>query len=334
MKRIARLVAAATACVLALSACGTPAAPGGSSGGAASADPNKVYQIGAVTIVSHPALDAVYKGFVDGLKQAGYEDGKNVKVEFQNPQGDQATLTSIANTYASAKKDLYFAIATPPLQALAQVIKDAPILFAGVTDPVKAGAVASWDKPGGNVTGMSDLSPVKEQLALLKEIAPSVKTVGIVYSSSEANSEVLVELAKAGAAELGLQVKTATVVNSSEVGQAAASLDVDAYYVPTDNTVVSALEALLQVAEQKKRPVISGDADSVGRGAVASLSIDYYKQGIEAAKMGVELLKGAKPADMPVQTQKDLELIVNPAAAARMGVTLPESVTKRATKTV
>lgn len=332
MKRFAPIAAAVIAASLVLVGCGGTAAAPSSSGASGGSD--KVYQIGAVTIVSHPALDAVYKGFQDGLKTAGYEDGKNVKLEFQNPQGDQATLTSIANTYASAKKDLYFAIATPPVQALAQVIKDRPILFAGVTDPKAAGVVDSWEKPGANVTGMSDLSPVKKQLELLKEIAPNVKTVGIVYTSSEANSEVLVGLAKEAAGSVGVEIKTATVVNSSEVSQAAASLDVDAYYVPTDNTVVSALESLVQVAEQKKRPVVTGDADSVSRGALASLSIDYYKQGQQAAKMAVELLKGAKPADMAVQTQSELDLVINPKAAARMGVTLPDAVTKRATKTV
>ena len=332
MKRSVSVVAAIAALTLALSACGGggTASPGTSaSGGASSSD--KTYEIGAVTIVSHPALDAVSKGFQDGLTEAGIK----YNYDFKNPQGDQATLASIANTFASGKKDLYFAIATPPVQALAQAIKDAPIVFAGVTDPKVAGVVDSWEKPGGNVTGMSDLSPVKEQLALLKEIKPDAKTVGIVYSSSEANSQVLVDLAKKEASGLGLEIKTATVVNTSEVGQAAESLAVDAYYVPTDNTVVTAIESLIQVAEKNKRLVIAADTDSVGRGATAALSLDYYKQGKQAATMAVKILKeGGKPADMPVETQKDLDLVINPKAAAAQGVTLPETVTKRATKTV
>lgn len=329
MKRFASIVAAAAALGLGLSACGGAATGPASSGEASSSA--TTYEIGAVTILSHPALDAISKGFEDGLKEAGI----SYNYDFKNPQGDQATLASIANTFASSKKDLYLAIATPPVQALAQSIKDTPIVFAGVTDPKAAGVVESWEKPGGNVTGMSDLSPVKEQLALLKEIKPEAKTVGIVYSSSEANSQVLVDLAQKEAPALGLEIKTATVINTSEVGQAAESLSVDAYYVPTDNTVVTAIESLTQVAEKNKRLVIAADTDSAMRGAAAALSLDYYKQGKQAAAMAVKILKdGAKPADMPVETQKDLDLVLNTKAASEQAVVLPEAVLKRATKTI
>ncbi|MDO4784157.1 MAG: ABC transporter substrate-binding protein [Propionibacteriaceae bacterium] len=330
MKRFASIVAAVAAFGLGLSACGGgattgPSAPGGASPG------DKTYEIGAVTIVSHPALDAISAGFQEGLREAGIA----FNYDFQNPQGDQATLASIANTFASSKKDLYLAIATPPVQALAQSIKDAPIVFAAVTDPKVAGVVDSWERPGGNVTGMSDLSPVKEQLALVKEIKPDAKTVGIVYSSSEANSQVLVDLATKEAPALGLEIKTATVVNTSEVGQAAESLAVDAYYVLTDNTVVTAVESIVQVAETNKRLVIAADTGSADRGAAAALSLDYHKQGKQAAAMAVKILRdGAKPADLPVETQKELDLVVNAKAAAAQGVTLPESVTKRAVKTI
>lgn len=329
MKRITFLTGAAAAVASGfLAGCGSsPEEPGDGT--------DKIYQIGVVTYTSHPALDAAYQGFLDGLKDAGYEDGKNIRIDFQNPQSDQGTLTSIANTFASADKDLLFAIATPPAQALAQVIKDRPIVFSAVTDPVKAGIVTSWEAPGGNVTGMSDLSPVKEQLALLKEIKPDVKTVGIVYSSSEANSQVLVELAQKEASALGLEIKSATVVNTSEVGQAAESLVVDAYYVPTDNTVVTAIESLVQVAEKNKRLVVAADTDSAARGVAAALSLNYYKQGKQAATMAARILKdGVKPADMPVETQKELDLVINPKASSAQGVTLPDTVTKRATKTI
>lgn len=349
MKRFGRFFAVAATGALLLSGCSSSNG-GGSSADAASPsasasaecaettaapsvalkDTSKTYEIGAVTIVSHPALDAVSQGFQCALKAAGAK----FNYDFQNPQGDQATLNSIAQTFASQDKDLYFAIATPPVQALSNVITDTPILFAGVTDPVAADVVESWEAPGGNVTGMSDLSPVKEQLELLKEIAPDAKTVGIVYSSSEANSEVLVNLAKDAAGDLGLEIKTATVVNSSEVQQAAESLDVDAYYVPTDNTVVSAVEALVQVADDNKRLVVAADIDSVKRGAAAALSIDYYKQGEQAAAMAINLLNGAEAATMPVETQDQLELYINPTAAKAQGATLPEAVTSRANETV
>lgn len=323
MRRITSMIAAATVGLL-LAGCGTSTTPTSSG-----QESDKTYQIGAVTIVSHPALDAISKGFQDGLTESGVK----FSYEFQNPQSDQATLSNIVNTYASEKKDLYFTIATQPTQALAQIVRDRPILFAGVTDPMAAGVVSSWEAPDGNVTGMSDLSPVKKQFELIKEAAPNTKTVGIVYSSSEANSETLVAKAKEVAGELGLEIRTATVVNSSEVGQAAESLDVDVYYVPTDNTVVSAIEAVVQTGEKHRKLVFASDTDSAGRGAALALSIDYYQQGKQAAAMAVKILKdGAKPESMPVETQEQLSLVVNPKAAQSQGQTIPASIIDRATK--
>ncbi|HNV11800.1 MAG TPA: ABC transporter substrate-binding protein [Propionibacteriaceae bacterium] len=293
----------------------------------------KSVEIGISQIVSHPSLDLVRSGFQDRMKELGYVEGTNVTYDYQNPQGDQAALTNIANTFTD--KDLVVAISTPVAQAMAQAVTDKPILFAAVTDPVAAGLVTSWEKPGANITGTSDMNPIDEQLALVKDVAPDAKTVGIVYSSAESNSEVQVTMAKAAAAKMGLEIKTATVTNSSEVQQAAKSLDVDAFYVPTDNTVVSALESLLQVAEASKTPVVSADGDSVKRGVLASVAVDYYKMGQQTADMAVKILKdGVKPADIPVETQSEYSIVINPAAATRIGITLPESLTSRATETI
>src|SRR5690606_27104810 len=225
---------------------------GGAEGNQETPSGDSPLEIGIVQYVSHDALDAVQTGFIAELEAAGYVDGDTINVEVQNPEADQATLTQIANQFAQDEKDLVLAIATPAAQAVAQVIPEQPVVFAAVTDPVAAELVASWDAPGGNVTGVSDMNPVDGQLALLLELAPDVKTVGIVYSSGEINSEVQVEAAEAAAAELGLTIEKAAVSNSSEVQQAAESLDVDAFYVPTDNNVVAAIEALLQVAETNK----------------------------------------------------------------------------------
>ncbi|MGA4670478.1 ABC transporter substrate-binding protein [Propionibacteriaceae bacterium Y1923] len=303
-------------------------------GGSDAAD-GEVVKIGGVTIVSHPSLDAIWQGFKDGMKEAGYEEGVNVEYDFQNPQGDQSTLNSIASTFANSDKDLFVSIATPPSQALVQAITDRPILFSGVTDPVGAGLVDSLDKPGGNVTGATDANPPKPVLELIKEIKPETKTVGIVYTSSEANSEIQTKQAQEAAQELGLEIKVATVTNSNEVQQAAASLDVDAFYVGNDNNVVSAIEALLQEAEKKGAIVVTSDEDSVSKGAAAAISIDYYQQGLDTAKLAVEILKNGKnPGDLPVSFQSDLALVVNPAAAERQGTPLPEAVLSRAAKTV
>ncbi len=311
-------------------------AGGGDDGpsGAANGNSPETVKIGAVTIVSHPSLDLIYDGVVEGLADAGYVKGKNLQIELQNPQGDQSTLTNIANGYASGDEDLYVAIATPPAQTLAQVIADKPIVFASVTDPVAAGLVDSMDKPGGNVTGTSDQIPADEQIKVLREIDPGIERLGIVYSSSEVNSEVQAKAAKEAAEAAGLSVQEATIINSSEVQQAAESLDVDAYWVGNDNTVVSALESLLQVAESKQRFVFTSDADSVKRGAGAAYATDYKAQGVQTAGIIARILEGKKPQETPVEIQTNLELTINPEAAKRMGVEFPTSITERADRTV
>ncbi|WP_324649291.1 ABC transporter substrate-binding protein [Georgenia sp. H159] len=328
MKRSSlRLAGALAASALVLTACGDTDGGGADDATAGSGDDAQSYSIGVTQIVSHPSLDAALDGFKAALADAGLE----AEYDEQNAQGDQATATSIANTFATADHDLILAIATPTAQATAQAITDVPILITAVTDPLEAGLVDSWEAPGGNLTGTSDLNPVEEQLALLEEIAPEAETVGIVYSSGEVNSEIQVELAREAAEALGVTIEVATVTNSGEVQQAADSLDVDAFYVPTDNTVVSALESLLQVAESKSLPVIGAEGDTVERGAIATYGIDYEQLGYQTGEMAVRVLEeGADPAEMPIETQTELMLIVNPAAAERMGVEVPAELLDRA----
>lgn len=290
-------------------------------------------KVGAVTIMSHPSLDLVYQGVKEGLASAGYVEGDNLELSFENPQGDQSTLANIVNTYAGSDRQYFVAIATPPAQALAQVVKDRPIVFASVTDPVAAGLVDSMQSPGGNVTGTSDQLPTDRQLAVIKELKPGVKTVGIVYSSGEVNAQVQAEAAIEAGKKLGLTVKTATVTNGSEVQQAAESLDVDAYFVLVDNTVVSAMESMVQVAEQHQRLLVASDADSVQRGAAAALATDYEAQGKQTGELLAKVIKGADPATTSVELQKTLEFAINPAAAKRMGVSIPDEVVKKADET-
>ena len=318
---LGRALVGAVATALLLAGCGSEAAK-----------PESV-SIGGVTIVSHPSLDLIWEGVKEGLADAGYVEGENLALEFQNPQGDQATLTNIANTYAAADHDLFVAIATPPAQAMAQVEQERPIVFASVTDPVAAGLVDSMEAPGGNVTGTSDQLPTDDQLALLLELDPTIETVGIVYSASEVNAQVQADAAIAAAEELGITIETATIMNTSEGQQAAESLDVDAYFTLVDNTVVAALESVVQVAEQKQALLVSSDPDSVDRGAAAALSTDYKAQGMQTARMIVRILEGADPAEIPVELQESLETVVNEEAAERMGVTIPQSVLDRAAGT-
>lgn len=296
-------------------------------------DQDATVEIGAVTIVSHPSLDAIYEGFTEGLAEAGYVEGKNLKLDFQNPQGDQQTLANITSAFASSSYDLFLTIATPPTQALAQAVSDRPIVFASVTEPVGAGLVDSMEKPGHNVTGTSDQIPPEQQLDRLQQILPGLKTLGIVYTSKEINAEFQAAMSQAAKAR-DIEVKTVTVTDSAEVAQAAESLDVDAYWVGNDNTVVSAIESVVQAAEQKGSLLFTSDADSVVRGAAASLATDYKAQGVQTAKIAVKILKGADPATTPVEIQESLEFTVNPEAAKRMGVEIPADVLADADHTV
>ncbi|GAB3283144.1 sugar ABC transporter substrate-binding protein [Microbacterium sp. MEC084] len=322
----ARIVPAALAALglLTLTACG-------SGGGAPEGAPGAL-RIGISQIVQHPALDAAREGFKQALEDAGIE----AVYDEQNAQGEQATATTIATTFATEGVDLVLAIATPTAQAAAQSIADIPVLFTAVTDPVEAGLVASFDAPGANLTGTSDMNPVAEQMDLIAEVLPDAERVGIVYSSGEVNSEIQVGLAKEAAEELGLEIAEATVTNSSEVGQAVASLgDVDAIYVPTDNRVVEGLEAVVQHAEANGIALFGSEMSQVERGAIATYGIDYTALGYQTGEMAVRVLTdGADPAEMPVETLAKYTLVINEAAAERQGVELPAAVVERADEIV
>lgn len=287
----------------------------------------------AVTqIVEHPALDAVRDGVKDELVAAGYEEGTSLRWEWQSAQGNPATATQIANKYAGAQPNVIVAIATPSAQSAAAAATNTPIIFSAVTDPVGAKLVENAEKPGGNISGVSDLSPIAQQLALIKEVLPEASTLGVIYNAGEDNSVSLVSLINENAAEQTLIIKEVTVSATSEVAGAARSLigSVDAIYIPTDNTVVSALESVIQVGQDNQVPVFAGDTDSVERGAIAALSFDYYDVGRQTGAMVTRVLQGSRPGDLAVEYVQDLKLSINPTAAEAMGVDLPESVTSAA----
>ncbi|MGB9730668.1 MULTISPECIES: ABC transporter substrate-binding protein [Calditerrivibrio] len=296
----------------------------------------KVVQIGITQIVEHPALDACRKGIIDKLKELGYEEGKNVKYDIQIAQGNIATANQIAKKFVGDKKDLIVAISTPSAQAVANLTKNIPIVISAITDPVGAKLVKSLEKPSGNITGTTDMSPVKEQIALFDKLNISVKRMGVIYNSGEANSRTLVDILKAVAKQRGIMVVEATVTNSSGVLMAAKSLvgKVDGIYIPTDNTVVSALESVLQVSFDNKIPVITGDTDSVVRGALASLGMDYYKLGLQTGVIVSRILKGEKPANIPVETLKDLDLFINESTAQKLGIKIDPELLKSAKKVI
>ncbi|SDM55573.1 ABC transporter substrate-binding protein [Acetanaerobacterium elongatum] len=303
--------------------------------GCASSNSNKVVKIGVIQLLEHPALDDAYKGFVDGLKEAGYEDGKNIKIDYQNAQNEQANCQTIATKFVNDKEDLILAIATPAAQAVANATKDIPILVTAVTDPASAKLVQSNEKPGTNVSGTSDLNPIKEQIALLKQVVPNAKTVALMYCSNEANSKFQIDLAKAECEKLGIQTFEATISNSNELQQVTQSVvgKCDAVYIPTDNTIAGAMATVGMVAEPAKLPVIVGEANMVKNGGIATYGINYYNLGKQTAAMAVKIMKdGAKPADMPIEYLTNLDLTLNTELAAKIGVTFPQELLDKAKK--
>ncbi|WP_309085448.1 ABC transporter substrate-binding protein [Chelativorans sp.] len=292
--------------------------------------------VSVTAIVEHPALDAVRDGVREGLAEAGYKTGENLEFTYESAQGNPATAAQIAREFVGAGPDVIVPISTPSAQAVAAATRDIPVVFTAVTDPVAAGLVKSNEAPGANVTGVSDLSPIADHVALIKELVPDVKSVGFVYNPGEANSVVLLNLFREAAEKEGIAVVEAPANKSADVQNAARSAvgKVEALYVPTDNTIVSALEALVGVAEENDIPLISGDTDSVERGTLASVGFDYHQVGKQTAEVVVRVLKGEKPGEIPVTFASGTDLVVNKKAAEAMGVTLPQAVLDRATKVV
>ena len=283
--------------------------------------------VAVTAIVEHPALDAARDGIKEALAAEGFVDGETITFVYESAQGNPATAAQIARKLVGEAPAVIVPISTPSAQAVAGATKDIPVVFTAVTDPVGAKLVGDLQHPGGNVTGMSDLSPIGKHLDLVKEIVPDVKQLGVIYNPGEANSLTLLELLKAEAPKRGIAIEEAPAPKSSDVLPAAQSLvgQVEAIYVPTDNTVVTALEAIVQVGQQNKLPVIAGDTDSVTRGAIAALGFNYADVGLQTGRIVARVLKGERPGDIPIEGVEITELVVNPAAAEAMGVTLPES---------
>ena len=294
-------------------------------------------KIGVLQLVEHAALDAAYQGFVAALKEAGFEDGVNIEIDYQNAQADQSNLMTISERFVKNNVDLILAIATPAAQAVASATTTIPILFTAVTDPVAARLVESNEKPGLNVTGTTDAGPIDKQFALMKELFPDLKTIGIIYNSSEVNSEVQAKQAEEIAKEMGWEVKFGTITSVNDIEQVANSLaeKVDGFYAPTDNTIASAMPNLVKVAEEKKLPILGSEPGMVEGGALMTVGIDYFKLGQQTGKMAVKILKGeAVPAEMPVESLKDVDIVLNQATAKAIGFEFPESVLKKATKVI
>jgi putative tryptophan/tyrosine transport system substrate-binding protein len=288
------------------------------------ADDKDDVKIGISKIVAHPALDAVEQGIQDGIAEQGYTE---VEYDLQNANGDMNSAISIATKFKNDDVSVAVGIATPTAQALVQGISEIPVVFAAVTDPVSAELVPSLDAGGTNVTGYSDMTPVREQIEMIVDLG-DINRIGHVYSSGEANAVVLAEMAQEACDEIGIEFITATVTNSAEVRTAALSIvdKVDAIYVSTDNTVVSALAALADVATDKGVPIISADPSSAEQfDILAAYGFDYYTMGVATGRLVADILGGKDPGDIPTQfltEASDLVLLINLDVAEKLDFAL------------
>lgn len=292
--------------------------------------------VAVTSIVEHPALDSLKDGVKAALEKAGFTEEKGLKWQFQTAQGNTAIAAQIARKFVGDKPDVIVAIATPSAQAVVAATKTIPVVYAAVTDPVEAQLVPSFEPSGTNVTGISDQLELTRQIELIKQVVPNAKTVGMVYNPGEANSAVVVRQMRELLPDYGMTLAEVSAPRTVDVGAAARSLigRVDVIYTSTDNNVVSAYEALVKVGNDAQIPLVASDPDSVKRGAIAALGINYYDLGLQAGAMAVDILKGAKPGEMPSQMGDKLELHLNLDAAKKQGVTLSPDLVKSAANVI
>ncbi|WP_430789937.1 ABC transporter substrate binding protein [Virgibacillus flavescens] len=305
--------------MMVLAACGSDDASD-SSGGEDGEGEGKTYTVGATQIVEHPSLDAAYEGFQEALKDAGLD----VEYDLQSAQGDQNNVAPIANNFVADNVDLIFANSTPSALGAVQATSDIPIVFTSVTDAVGAGLVKSMDEPGENVTGVLDLHPeaIQNTVDFIDSNFEDA-TVGLIYNAGEQNSVSQIEDVKAAAEGTSLTLSERTVASSAEVKQAATSLvgKADVFYIITDNTVVSALDSVVGVANEQDIPLIVGEPDSLKKGGFATFGIDYHTIGYRSGEMAAAILTGEKTAaDFPVEPPKEIQLFINKKAAEEQGV--------------
>ena len=317
-RRTAALGALSAAGSLFLAGCSSEG--NGSASGSAASD-GTTYKIGVLQLTEHGALDQTNEGFVAALDDSGI----SYDIDQQNAQNDQSACQTIAAKLVNDGDDLIFAIAPPAAQAVAGATSDIPVVGSAITDYAESGLVESNDAPGGNVTGTSDLTPVADQIALLQQLLPDATSVGILYCSAEANSEVQVSMAEEELDAAGLAHERYSISSSNEIQQMVESMvgAVDAIYAPTDNTIAAGMSTVAMVANENKLPVIVGCDTMVEDGGLASYSINYYDLGYKAGEMAVRILtEGADPAEMPIEYlgADECTLIANQATADELGI--------------
>lgn len=292
------------------------------------------YDIKITAIVEHPALDAVRQGIYDELIDRGLRENSEFTWEYQSAQGNTAIAAQIAKKFAGDRPSVIIAIATPSAQSVAAAVRgNSPVVFSTVTDPVGARLVSNMEKPGANITGTCDILPLKEQLALIREMLPGVRSIGLLFNPSEANSVAVAKQLSAIGKEEGITIIEGAAPDTNSVQSTARALvgKVDAFFVPTDNTVVAAIESVARVSIENKIPLFASDTDSVSRGALAALGFNYYDMGHVTGKIVYRILTGEKPGDIPVGMAETFTLVLNAEIAEKIGLSVPHSVMERAT---
>lgn len=322
MKKMMKICIILMATMLLLSACSTKA-----SGVESSED--KMIKIGITQIVEHPALDAAREGFINGLNSQGFEG----KIEFinRNAQGDMTTAQLIAGEFVDQNVDMIYAIATPTAQAALNATSEIPIMISAVTDPVAAGLVESNEIPGKNVSGTSDEAPIALQLELLRDLNINAKTIGFLYSSSEKNSEVQLEMLKVEAEKVGIKVEALGITSITEIEQ---SLDilldkVDVLYTPTDNMVASSIQLVTHKALNKSVPVLGAEVAHVEGGALVTCGVDYFELGKQTGIMAAKVLNGEDISTLSIQKSNSTTITINKETADALGLTISEELKAR-----
>jgi len=297
-------------------------------------------KIAVSMIVEVPQLVQTKDGVLAGLSERGFSDRKNLSVEYQTANGSMPTQQQIARKFVGEMPDVIVAITTPTTQAMVAATKDIPIVFATVIDPVKAKVIGKYDKPGGNVTGVSDAPPIAQQLRLIREILPSLKKLGFIYNPSLDSSKATLEWINEQGKLLGIEVVESPAPTANEIIPAARKLvgKVDAIFIPNDTTVVASIEAIVKIGEETKTPIFTGETRGVERGGIASVGLNYTEVGRLAGHMVAEVLSGKKPGDIDAiiayQKLPNLDVYVNKRSASAMGVAIPQTVLAHATKVV
>ncbi|HEM3941763.1 TPA: ABC transporter substrate-binding protein [Streptococcus suis] len=293
-------------------------------------------KIGVLQFVTHDSLDEIYKGIKAGLEEGGYSTTDNLDIDFMNAEADQSQVQTMSKKLVDNGNELLIGIATPAAQGLANATTELPIIMGAVTDPVGANLVTDLKNPGGNITGVSDQTPVADAVSLIKESTPDAKTIGVLYSSNEDNSKIQVAEFKAAAEEAGYTVLEYAVASSNEIAATVevASSKTDVLFTPVDNTVASAFSTVVSVANKTKTPIFTSVEDMVEGGGIASVTLSQYDLGVATGKMAAKILDGANPADTPVQIFNEGTVVVNQKVAKELGVTLSDDVISKASKVI